>query len=115
MRSPDGLASGGALVRSLQGDERKRVQPGGITLAGARQVDDGAGGDLGRRIIRGAQLQRSAYRRKGDGHVLDRQRIKDGSFEIRGQRHSKWLLRACLTLLKSTLSDWEWRVGHLDD
>src|SRR5215469_10456425 len=53
-----GRASSAAFIRRLQGEEREVVQSGGIALAGASKVDDGACRDLGRGIIRVGQLQR---------------------------------------------------------
>jgi hypothetical protein len=83
-----GDGSGAELIQVLQLEQREIVHSLGIMLARSRNVDDCPGNNLGYRIVTIEQLKRFANGLKRGGHGFDRPRLKNGSLQVGGQRHS---------------------------
>jgi hypothetical protein len=80
--------SGAALIQVLQLEQREIVHSLGVMLARSRNVDDCPGHNLGYRIVTIEQLKGFANGLKRGGHGFDRLRLKNGSLQVGGQRHS---------------------------
>jgi hypothetical protein len=83
-----GDSSGAALIQVLQLEQREIVHSLGVMLAHSRNVDDCPGHNLGYRIVTIEQLKGFANGLKRGGHGFDRLRLKNGSLQVGGQRHS---------------------------
>jgi hypothetical protein len=83
-----GDGSGAALIQVLQLEQREIVHSLGVMLARSRNVDDCPGHNLVYRIVTIEQLKGFANGLKRGGHGFDRLRLKNGSLQVGGQRHS---------------------------
>jgi hypothetical protein len=83
-----GDGSGAALIQVVQLEQREIVHSLGVMLARSRNVDDCPGHNLGYRIVTIEQFKGFANGLKRGGHGFDRLRVKNGSLQVGGQRHS---------------------------
>jgi hypothetical protein len=83
-----GDGSGAALIQVLQFEQREIVHSQGVMFACSRNVDDCPGHNLGYRIVTIVQLKGFANGLKRGIHGFDRLRLKNGSLQVGGQRHS---------------------------
>jgi len=83
-----GGGSGAVLIQVLQFEQREIVHSLGVMLARSRNVDDCPGHNLGYRIVTIEQLKGFANGLERGGHGFDRLRLKNGSLQVGGQRHS---------------------------
>jgi hypothetical protein len=76
------------LIQVIQLEQREIVHSLGVMLARSRNVDDCPGHNLGYRIVTIEQLKGFANGLKRGSHGFDRLRLKNGSLQVGGQRHS---------------------------